>query len=80
MKNKLKLTKIFDQIKISINKMIEIEDDILKISKLLKNTLRKIRLFFVEMRFCCRLLTCCCRIDRKIFKKKKKIIKRNIIK
>ena len=49
MKNKLKLTKIFDQIKISINKMIEIEDDILKISKLLKNTLRKIRLFFVEM-------------------------------
>ena len=41
MKNKLKLTKIFDQIKISINKMIEIEDDILKISKLLKNTLKK---------------------------------------
>ena len=29
MKNKLKLTKIFDQIKISINKMIEIEDDII---------------------------------------------------
>ena len=46
MKNKLKLTKIFDQIKISINKMIEIEDDILKISKLLKNTLRKNKVIF----------------------------------
>ena len=46
MKNKFKLIKIFDQIKISIDKMIEIEDDILKISKLLKNTLRKNKIIF----------------------------------